>query len=604
MNPLSTRRIATFALGLSILFLSSLSFTAQNNQSADRIWQFMVRPSGFRGLAPLASRLSGTPARFQIVRLDRPALMTVLNAAAAGAALSIPGNTTPQRPTVQITFPMPDRTFVHFRVQEAPIMDPELERQFPGFKSYRGQGVEDPTMTVRFDNTPFGIHVIVLSPDHTSFIDPYPQRAGDLDTYVSFYKEDYQAPGKNLECQVGQDSEGSTVGLRGANRSTPTRNGEYLRTYRLAVAATGEYTQFHGGTVADAFAGIYTTISRVNAIYETELAISLRLIGDETKIIYTDPDTDPYTNSSASKLVSENEQNLDHVIGADKYDIGHVFSVGGGGLASLRSVGRNGFKARGATGSKRPVGDAFDVDYVAHEMGHQFGANHTFNAITGSCSNNNRNPKTAYEPGSGSTIMAYAGICAESDLQSNSHSYFHVASLEEIVDYITSAEVISVPLTTPTNNHPPNIVSGEKFTIPQLTPFALRATGTDLDGDLITYSWEEFDLGEPSPPEDDLHTPRPILRSFPPAKSAVRSFPRIENLIFGRQVIGESLPTQERVMTFRVTARDNHAGGGGISYAATTVVVTRGSGPFVVTQPDAGTVRQGAARGRQDRVRG
>jgi hypothetical protein len=475
------------------------------------------------------------------------------------------------------------------------MMEPELERQFPNFKSYRGQGIDDPTMTVRFDQTPAGFHAIVISPDRMFYIDPFPLRRGDNETHITFFKADYPTDEKQIRCLVGEDAEGPAILNRRASRTTPMSNGETLRTYRLAVAATGEYTKFHGGTVQGAFNAIYKTVSRVNAIYENELAISLRLIGDETKIIYIDSDSDPYTNSSAAKLVGENQKNLDEVLAPDKYDIGHVFSVGGGGMAALRSVGRNGAKGKGATGSEKPVGDSFDVDYVAHEMGHQFGANHTFNATTGSCGTGNRNPTTAYEPGSGSTIMAYAGICGESDLQLNSDSYFHNASLEEIIGYVTSAEVKSVPIITPTNNRPPTIVAGQNFTIPKSTPFALRGTGTDLDGDSITYSWEQFDLGEPSPPDDDLEALRPIFRSLNPARNAVRFFPRMENLLSGRPSIGESLPAHHRAMSFRVTARDNRAGGGGVSYTTASATVVTDSGPFLVTQPGAATVWMGGS---------
>ncbi|HEX8117522.1 MAG TPA: M12 family metallo-peptidase, partial [Pyrinomonadaceae bacterium] len=240
----------------------------------------------------------------------------------------------------------------------------------------------------------------------------------------------------------------------------------------------------------------------------------------------------------------------------------------------------------GATGSNEPRGDAFDVDYVAHEMGHQFGANHTFNATTESC-HNNRNPTTAYEPGSGSTIMGYAGICGPSDLQRNSDSYFHVASLEEILDYVTSEEVRAVPRLTRTNNRPPAVVAGQRFVVPKGTPFRLDAVGTDADGDVVTFDWEQFDLGKESPPDDDGDEARPIFRSFNPSKAAARFFPLLESLTAGRLPPGEALPARTRQMSFRVTGRDNRSGGGGVSVADATVSVITDSGPFVVNGPAA-----------------
>lgn len=583
--------LASATLGLTLFGPAAPAYTFQGSQSPDKIWRILNKDSVTISATRLASLQLTIPKKFEVVKLDQRRLTKALAPAPTPAAGGVvpAANTQQQSAPVEITLPMPDRTYARFRVQESPIMEPALERQFPDFKSYRGQGIDDPTMTARFNQTPDGFHAVVIAPERMFYIDPFPLRDADTETHITYFKEDLPPDEKQLRCLVGADAEGPAILNRRAAHAAPASNGEVLRTYRLAVAATGEYTKFHGGTVPGAFKAIYNTIDRVNGIYERDLAISLRLIGDETKIIYTDAAADPYTNSNARTLLGENQKNLDEVIGANNYDIGHVFCVGGGGVATLRSVGQRGLKARGATGSEAPVGDPFDVDYVAHEMGHQFGANHTFNAITGSC-DGNRNPTTAYEPGSGSTIMGYAGICDESDLQPNSHSYFHAASLEEIVGYVTGDEVKSVPTITQTGNHPPSVVAGQRFIIPKGTPFALRATGTDLDGDMVTYSWEQYDLGVDSPPEGDRDALRPIFRSFLPTRSAVRYFPNMNGLLSGEQTFGEYVPAQQRVMTFRVTARDNRAAGGGFSYGTATVSVVTDSGPFVVTQPRAADV--------------
>jgi hypothetical protein len=556
----------------------------QDRQSPDRLWSILDKDAITISASQLETIRQEIPRKFELVSLNQQRLRQALNpsnlnASATNIPLQTSGGTV-------ITLPLPDRTFARFLVQEASIMELALERQFPTFKSYRGQGIDDPTMTVRFDQSPEGFHAIILLSGRTFYIDPFPLRPGDNQTHISFSKDDFPSDEKQIRCLVGEDPEGSIV--RRGSRPLPSSNGSVLRTYRLAVAATGEYTKFHGGTVTGAMHAILKTVSRVNAIYENDLAISLRLVGNENKIIYTDPDTDPYTNSSASKLLSENQTNIDKVIGPENYDIGHVFAVSPGGVASLRSVGKAQVKAKGVTGSPKPVGDPFDVDYVAHEMGHQFGANHTFNATTAGCSGN-RNPSTAYEPGSGSTIMAYAGICGESDLQPNSHSYFHAASLQEIIDYITSDEVKAVPIITASNNHPPSVVAGQKFVIPKATPFSLRATGTDPDGDSITYNWEQFDLGDPSPPDDDAGASRPLFRSFNPVRNPVRFFPRLEDLVTNKSRFGETLPVRQREMNFRITARDNRAGIGAVSFDTTMVTVVTDSGPFVVTQPASGT---------------
>lgn len=580
--------ILLFTLGAPTHGLPLRSSTTLGRRSPDNIWRVLDKESVSFNVAVLTDLRQELPRRFEIASLDQRRLRRALETPAprtekAAATVAVAPQETP---AAEISLPLPDRTFVRFSVQESSVMEPELERQFPEFKTYRGQGLDDPTMTARFDLTPAGLHAIVLAPEHTFYIDPFPLRRPGEEIYMTFYKADGPEDARRMRCLVGEDAAGPAALARRGERAAPLSNGDVLRTYRLAVAATGEYTKFHGGTVAGALRAIVTTVNRVNAIYENDLAISLRLVGGETKIIYTDPDKDPYTNLSAYKLIDENQQNLDAVLGDGGYDIGHVFSHGGGGMAAVRSMGQSGRKAKGATGSNEPRGDAFDVDYVAHEIGHQFGANHTFNATAENC-NHNRNPTTAYEPGSGSTIMGYAGICGESDLQRQSDFYFHAASLEEILTYVTSDEVSSVPRLTRTNNRPPSLVAGQRFVIPKNTPFKLEAVGTDADGDTVTFCWEQFDLGKGSPPEGDADESRPIFRSFGPSKATARFFPQVESLLSGRLTPGEALPARARLMSFRVTGRDNRAGGGGISVANATVSVVTDSGPFVVKSPAA-----------------
>ena len=254
------------------------------------------------------------------------------------------------------------------------------------------------------------------------------------------------------------------------------------------MAATAEYTANRGGTVASAQAAILTTVNRVTGVYERELAVRLLLVRNDGSLIYTNATTDPYTNNSPHSLVGENQSNLTAVVGTASFDVGHVFSTAGGGLAYVGVVCHATLKAAGETGIANPVGDFFDIDYVAHEMGHQFGGNHTFDGNGGSCGGN-RNPGTAYEPGSGSTIMAYAGICGGDNLQAHTDPYFHVVSYEEIESYLATTSCGAVSSTgnsVPSVSLPP----GGK-TLPIGTPFKLTASGTDADGDPLTFCWEE-----------------------------------------------------------------------------------------------------------------
>ena len=277
-------------------------------------------------------------------------------------------------------------------------------------------------------------------------------------------------------------------------------------------------------------------------------------------------------------LINENQSTCDGIIGSNNYDIGHNFSTGGGGLASLGVPCRNGSKARGVTGLSFPVGDPFYIDYVAHEMGHQFGAGHTFNGNSGSCSGN-RNGPTAYEPGSATTIMGYAGICGSQNTQSNSDDYFHAISLDQIIFYITEAQGNNCPTKTPLLNDPPTADAGADYIIPANTPFKLTGEGTDPNGDAITFCWEQFDLGPagaPNSPTGDA----PIFRSFEPVPTPIRYFPQLSDLVNNAQTIGEILPSYDRTMTFRLTVRDNRFGGGCIADDENQVVVISGCRTF------------------------
>jgi hypothetical protein len=575
---------------------------ADNQTSGDQVWRQIDDGS----LSRRDSERIVVPDEYKTFRLSKTTLERLLNRAPeefSDAALR-------GADEVLLSLPMPDGNYSRFRIVESSIMAPELAAKFPEIRSYSGQGIDDPTATVRFDLSPNGLHVMILSARGTTYVQPYAK--GDTTNYISFNKNSVPKDANRFICLFENDAMSVLPSEFGATAISPdapaVTNGASLRTYRLALAATGEYTQFHGGTVAGALAAINTSMNRVNALYERDVAVRMILVANNNSVIFTDAATDPFTNNSGSAMLGENQTTLDNIIGTANYDIGHVFSTGGGGIATLRSPCNPSTKARGVTGSPAPVGDPFDIDYVAHEMGHQFGGNHTMNG----CS---RTAAAAYEPGSAVTIMGYAGICGAQNLALNSIDTFHVKSLEEIVAFITNpGSGGSCGTVTANGNTPPTVAAanGTLFNIPKGTPFTLTATGSDPNNDTITYDWQQYDLGASGaglvPNSDADGQPRPLFRPFLPTVGGTRTFPAMTHILNNANLptatfncsgfacmTGEILPAITRTMNFQVIARDNRAGGGGINTATIQVAVDGNSGPFKITAPNTGVTWSGGS---------
>lgn len=587
---------------LFLLTLFSLVLASQSlaKGSQDGIWREVGETSAMRS----ADR-SVVPAKYRTFELNKAMLGTVLDSAPPEFTDSFGMSNT------ILTLPMPDGSFERFRIERSIIVEPALLEKFPELaQTFRGQGIDDPTATVRLDLMPNGFHSMILSPRGTVMVDPYSR--SNTSTYISYFKRDVEKPA--FHC--GFDDENAFAGIAKPKKSgfgefipdsasalaaPSVSSGSQLRTYRLALAATGEYTAAAGGgTVGGALAAQVVIMNRVNGVYERDLAIRMVIIGNNNLLIYTNGGTDPYTNNNGITMLDENIANTNTVIGAANFDIGHVFSTGGGGVAGL-GVACGASKARGVTGLSNPTGDVFAIDFVAHELGHQWGANHTFNAAIAGCSGN-RSAGSAYEPGSGVTIMGYAGICGAQDLANSSIDTFHIKSLEDIINFSQTGNGNTCAVTTPTGNTPPTVASvgGNTFNIPRLTPFTLTANATDPNGDTVTYDWHQYDLGVAAtvvPNSDSDGSARPIFRSYSPSSSPSRTFPQNSYIINNANVppntsggfmTGELMASIARTMNFQVIARDNRANGGGINTAAVQVVVA-GTGPFRVSAPNTNT---------------
>ncbi len=576
-------------------------------------------------LNQLASERTPTPVNYRTFRLDKQVLADLL-ATAPDEFSNVESNRAAAAADTIIELPMPDGTLARFRFEHSLVVEPGLLVKYPELgATYRGYGIDDPTATARFDYLPTGFHAIILSAKGTILVDPYAK--GDDDNYVTYRKNDLPRV-NDFKCEVGDGFLDSLLNTDlfdyadlAPDATTQLVSGTQLRTYRLALAATNEYAVRVGGnTIAGTLAAQVLIMNRVNGVYERDLAIHMNIVANNDLIVYAGDNTcatlpctssnDPYTNSSGSTMLSQNTVNLNTVILPTNFDIGHVFSTGGGGVAALNGpCGTN--KARGVTGLGNPIGDAFAIDYVAHEMGHQWGANHTFNGGSGSCSGSNRSASSAYEPGSGITIMAYAGICGSQDLERNSIDTFHFSSLDAIVAFSQTGNGNTCAQTTESGNTAPvvSVVGGPTFNIPKQTPFTLTALGTDVDGDTLTYDWQDYNLGGSTTgvPNTDEFGARPIFRPYNPNSSPSRTFPSLTYILnyanvpppsfnCGRStpcLTGELLPQIGRTMTFRVIARDNRANSGGINTASASVIVDGTSGPFAITSPNTNVTYNG-----------
>jgi hypothetical protein len=476
-----------------------------------------------------------------------------------------------------LQLPHTDGTTKTYSVKRNQTMHPDLNALFPEIRSYDAYTKDGSGAYGKWDITPQGLHAMIFIPGQsTIFIDPYID--GNTEYYIVYRKKDF-ITSKVIDCQV-QSMETETMSEPELANIKAMFGSCDLRTYRLAVAATGEYTAFHGGTLALAQAAQVTTMNRVNGVYEKDIAITMVIVPNNNLLVYTNAATDPYTNGTPGTMINQNQTNVNTLIGAANYDIGHVFGTNSGGLAGLGVVCTDNQKARGVTGSSAPVGDPFDIDYVAHEIGHQFGGNHTQNNSCNSVAAARR------EPGSASTIMGYAGICAP-NVQNNSDDYFHGYNLGEISNEILSNGHTCEVLTS-LNNTPPVIASTNgNVTVPANTPFALTAIASDVDGDQLTYLWEQMNNQASTQPPLATATGGPNFRSFDPDTLPTRYFPKLSALANNGPFTWEVIPSVTRTMNFRVSVKDNHAVGSCNDYTDVTLSTTSAAGPFIVTYPDA-----------------
>ncbi|WP_158278888.1 reprolysin-like metallopeptidase [Leucothrix arctica] len=458
--------------------------------------------------------------------------------------------------TLSVEVPLPDGSNVTVALEKTDLLPTQLSSAYPSIQTYKVTQPVGLIVSGRVDFTSHGFHALLHTRDgQTLLVDPEEQ--GNLGQYVSYAKADLfnDQPYQCSTPEAHDHASFSPIQARSFIAARSSSGG--IVEYKIAVAATAEYTQAQGGTVEDALSAIVTSLSRVNNVYEHSLGVRFKLVENNDLLIYTNTSTDPYTNYQIEDLLNENQINIDQVIGSDNYDIGHVFGTSGGGLAYISSLCNESSKAKGASGISRPYGEFFNIDFVAHELGHQLGATHTFNADQGICTSGARTASTAFEPGSGSTIMSYAGGCGTDDVQAFADSMFHSGNIQQIRQNITTGAANACGVHVSHDNLAPVVFAGTSHSIPANTPFELTATASDIDDDSLLYSWDQLDAGSSS--SIDLDTgDNPLFRVLPATAKASRSFPALTTLLGGTALAGETLPSTDRKLNFQVSVYDSY----------------------------------------------
>lgn len=495
-----------------------------------------------------------------------------------------------------IKIPNMDGDFEAFEVFETSVFSPELAAKYPNIKSFTGISLDGKGSRLRMSTSPDGIQTMVSYTDKPHVF--MQQTSKGSNQYILYDNKAKLNVSKTFTCETLDAFNGTFNKANAVKIDEGGANNQTLQKFRIAISVTGEYTAYFGGTVAGALAGINATLTRVNEIFEADMAVTFELV-DATQLIYTNAATDPYSNASnLGNWSTELQNNLTATIGNGSYDIGHLFGASGGGgdAGCIGCVCTDDLKGSAYTspGNDIPEGDTFDLNYAIHEIGHQMGANHTW-------SFESEGTNVQSEPGSGSTVMAYAGITDKDDIQLNSDPYFHYHSIKQILDNLTTK---TCQVTSPINNKSPEADAGMDYTIPLGTPYILKGSATDEDtSDVLTYSWEQIDNGIVNSGNFSASLASGSLnRSLPPTVLPNRSIPNIKSVIRGKLTesnpsVGstwESVSTTARTLNWALTVRDRNPISaldiGQTSYDTMEITVDNTSGPFVVTSQNVGAI--------------
>ncbi|MDA9774008.1 M12 family metallo-peptidase [Saprospiraceae bacterium] len=477
--------------------------------------------------------------------------------------------------------PLPNGKVELFHLVEYSMMEPALSAKHPSIKTYYGYGTTDRSHRIRLDWTTSGLNAMMQLPEGLAFLKPY--SSSDTEHYLSYYERDLPTNTEPFHCGTQDEKMNDQEDL---NKSSFAGDCQ-LRTYRLAIAVTGEYATStlgasSAGNAADeaiVTSHIVTSINQINGWYERDVTARFILIANLSDIFYYDGATDPYTNGDAIAMLAENISNLDATLGSANFDLGHVLgnAGGSGGVAGL-NVLCGASKARGVTrASSGGITQPRFLKVWSHEMGHQFGAGHTQNE------NCQRSAASAMEPGAGTTLMSYVTSNCANQIQGTPDYYFHAISIQQMSARMLGTSCAAI---LPSANTAPTVSAGPDVSVPSSTPLLLEAVANDIDGDPLTFTWEQFnnDVADAIPPQS-TNLLGPNFRSFPPSADSKRYLPNLPAVIDGTTPTWEVLPSVARTMDFRVTVRDNSTNSMSCTAEDDIEITTVAGSPFLVTSP-------------------
>jgi subtilisin-like proprotein convertase family protein/predicted Zn-dependent protease len=488
---------------------------------------------------------------------------------------------TAETSSATIILPLPDGSTARYRVVAYDIAEAPALAKHPNIRTWYGINVNNPAQSIFLDWTERGFHASVRGGGTESFfIDPLFRR--NTNQYQVYRKSDFDPTQRSpFTCLA----DGDNLTAEDQTEATDKVLGDCeLMQYRTTITTTGEYSNYHGATSAAQSglvqSAVVTSINRVNQVVTRDVSVRLLLVANNDQLYNYDPNNDPFDGGSVGSLLNSNTAYTDGIIGSANYDYGHIYTRGpNNGIASLRASCVNGRKAAGATSLQTPENDPFDIDYVAHEMGHNFGGNHTQN------NNCQYSSSAGMEPGSASSIMGYAGICSP-NVQTNSDAYFHGRSIEEITTHFEIGNGgCGTIINTSLNN--PVVTAQTDETIPAGTPFVLKSEGSG--NGTLSFNWEQYDVerGAVMPPVG-TNTRGPLFRSFEAVPSTERFLPNLPAVISGTDPLWEETPTVSRDMSFRATVINFNAAYGCASEDDINIAVDASDRPFVVNDPNDG----------------